>query len=199
MREAKNIWDLDNLNLIDMMGFIFYPKSKRFVEQKPNYLPINCKRVGVFVNSPTNEILNKIDDFHLDFIQLHGNELVEQCKEIKRNRPVQLIKAFSVGKTVDFDKVLIYDEFCDYFLFDTTTKGYGGSGEVFNWKLLDDYNGKTAFILSGGIKSKNLIDLKRFHHSRWAGIDLNSGFEFSPAQKDINALRTFIKAFKYNN
>ena len=199
MREAKNIRDLDNLNLIDMMGFIFYPKSKRFVLQKPDYLPVNCKRVGVFVNSSTEEILDKIDDFHLDFIQLHGTELVEQCKEIINNHPIQLIKAFSIDETIDFNKVQSYEEVCDYFLFDTTSKEYGGSGKTFNWELLHNYKGKTSFILSGGIKPNSLTELKRFHHSHWAGIDLNSGFEIAPAQKDISTLSSFISVFKYNN
>ena len=84
------------------------------------------------------------------------------------------------------------------FLFDTPCNGYGGSGKSFDWEMLTHYHSETPFLLSGGLKPESLDALLKFSHPRWAGIDLNSGFEQAPGLKDAAALSDFIYSFKQN-
>ena len=196
MRDAENIRALDEKRLIDWMGFIFYPQSPRYVHEKPTYLPKNCRRVGVFVNENILEILKKIDDYQLDGIQLHGNESPEFCSELKNARPgIFLIKAFSINKSAKnlFENTNAYENHCDYFLFDTATKGYGGSGKQFDWNILQAYHGSTPFLFSGGIKPESIKACSNFRHVKCVGIDLNSGFEIAPAFKDVEQISQFIQ------
>lgn len=194
MREAKNIHAIESLG-IDFMGFIFYPKSPRYVKEKPDYLPVHCQRVGVFVNASKEEILNRAKDFGLDFVQLHGQESPAQCTELKAEG-LQVIKAFSIGQGYDWENVCLYKGVADYFLFDTACPSYGGSGKRFDWKILKDYSGDTPFLLSGGIRPENLNDVLAFRHPQFRGVDLNSGFETSPGVKDEARLKPFIQTLK---
>ena len=109
---------------------------------------------------------------------------------------MKVIKAFPIRDRFCLEACRNYEYVCDYFLFDTPTPGYGGSGAVFDWKLLDRYNGKTPFLLSGGIGTENIGSLRPFSHPRWAGIDLNSRFETAPALKDAEKLKAFIREFR---
>ena len=209
MREAENMLDVAQLPL-DMMGFIFYPGSKRAVT-KPDQLlrffkkaswPKGISRVGVFVNAEVEEVLNKTHDFELDYIQLHGGESPAYCAELQNIwsvttlRKARIIKAFAVGTQMDFKSCTPFEPYCDYFLFDTQTAGYGGSGVSFNWDLLEGYQGKTPFFLSGGIGPDALLTLARFSHPLWAGIDLNSRFEIAPGVKDAIVLADFIRKIR---
>ncbi len=194
MREAGNIRNVETTGT-DWMGFIFYAPSSRFVSSVPEYLPTKVKRVGVFVNSPMDYILQQARLMQLELIQLHGEESPELCTQL-RKEGFKVIKAFSLKTEDDIRNTDIYNSCCDYFLFDTPCTGYGGSGKKFDWQLLEHYKGNVPFLLSGGLSPDSLEELSRFHHPRWAGIDLNSGFETSPAVKDAEAIRTFIKKFK---
>ncbi|MBQ8867292.1 MAG: phosphoribosylanthranilate isomerase [Bacteroidaceae bacterium] len=194
MREAENIHAIESLK-IDFMGFIFYPKSPRYVKEKPDYLPVHCQRVGVFVNASKAEILNRTKDFDLDFVQLHGDESPEQCAALKAEG-LQVIKAFPIGQDYDWKNTCIYKGVADYFLFDTACPSYGGSGRRFDWKILKDYSDDTPFLLSGGIRPERLNDVLAFHHPMLAGIDLNSGFETSPGMKDVSLLNEFVNNLK---
>lgn len=149
MTEAENIRNVE-LQGVDMIGFIFYPKSPRCLCQMPGYLPACAKRVGVFVNESKENILMYTDRFSLDYIQLHGNEAPEYCRSL-HNAGLHLIKAFSILLPKDLLSVSAYNGLCDYYLFDTKTPQYGGSGNQFDWNLLHRYNGPTPFLLSGGI------------------------------------------------
>ena len=126
MTEAENIRNVE-LQGVDMIGFIFYPKSPRCLCQMPGYLPACAKRVGVFVNESKENILMYTDRFGLDYIQLHGHEAPEYCRSL-RNAGLHLIKAFSILLPKDLLAVSAYNGLCDYYLFDTKTPQYGGSG-----------------------------------------------------------------------
>lgn len=119
MTEAENIRNVE-LQGVDMIGFIFYPKSPRCLCQMPGYLPACAKRVGVFVNESKENILMYTDRFGLDYIQLHGNEAPEYCRSL-RNAGLHLIKAFSILLPKDLLSVSAYNGLCDYYLFDTKT------------------------------------------------------------------------------
>jgi phosphoribosylanthranilate isomerase len=197
MRSPQNIHELVNLSP-DMIGFIFYEGSLRNVDQNftPNF-PEHIRKVGVFVNATVDFICEKAVGFRLDYIQLHGNESPEFCKELAE-RGFKLIKAFSVFERFEFSVLAHYEPYCDYFLFDTRGKLPGGNGEVFNWNLLKKYEGTIPFFLSGGIDLQHIeriIDIQA-EHPKLVGIDVNSRFEISPAMKDISKVNTLLNAIQ---
>lgn len=194
MTDADNIRSVENLD-VDMIGFNFYPKSPRCLCQLPDYLPTRAKRVGIFVNESKENIVMYADRFDLDYIQLHGNESPEYCRTLQSNG-FRIIKAFPISLPKSLLAVNAYEGFCDYYLFDTRTPAYGGSGAQFDWSILLRYNAPTPFLLSGGINSYSAKALKEFHHPRFAGIDINSRFETSPGIKDVERIRGFLEELK---
>ncbi|WP_294083014.1 phosphoribosylanthranilate isomerase [Proteiniphilum sp. UBA5384] len=196
MREASNILEVEHLGT-DWMGFIFYPKSPRYVGETLPYIPENVKRVGVFVNEDHERVLALAEKNRLDILQLHGDESPEICQKL-REKGFLMVKAFGIATDKPFPSELIgqYEGCCDYFLFDTKTDLYGGSGKKFGWALLEEYRGETPFLLSGGISPKDVEAVKGFSHPRCVGIDLNSGFEIEPTVKDVQLLQEFIGAFR---
>jgi len=183
----------------DLIGFIFYPKSPRYAEPLDasvlNSLPPTIKKIGVFVNENLENILTIAYKYKLDGIQLHGAELVNMCRELKRLGYI-VIKAFPVAEAYNFKVTKAYEGVCDYFLFDTKTEGYGGSGVKFNWKMLNEYVGETPFLLSGGIASDDAEAIQKIEHLKFAGIDLNSKFEVKPGLKNVDLLKGFIQQFQ---
>lgn len=193
MRDSENIRAIEQTKA-DLMGFIFHPKSPRFVASLPEYMPKKQKRVGVFVNASLEQILAKAQKFSLEYIQLHGDEPPAFCSELK-NRGLKVIRAQRIANTDDIIRAESYN-MADLMIFDTKTELYGGSGKKFNWKLLENYKGCVPFLLSGGIRSDTFEEIKAFFHPQFAGIDLNSGFEISPALKDVGKLNNFIEKIK---
>ena len=193
MREAENIREVEALG-IDMMGFIFWPKSSRYVSERPDYLPKHVKRVGVFVNEDPEQVKRLAADYRLDYIQLHGQESPEQISHLSPlTSHLSIIKAFNIATAEDLLQTQPYEGLVDYFLFDTKGKSVGGNGEKFDWDVLDAYHGSTPFLLSGGIGPDDAERVNAFHHPKCIGIDLNSRFELSPGLKDINKLKEFLK------
>ena len=192
MRDVDNIREVEQLS-IDWMGFIFYPKSSRYVSEVPAYLPTKCKRVGVFVDASTDEIIKKIHDFSLDAIQLHGNESPEQISHLlSLTSHLSIIKAFNIATAEDLKSTASYTGLADYFLFDTKGQSVGGNGEKFDWSVLSNYEGDTPFLLSGGIGPDDAAWVSSFRHPKCVGIDLNSKFESAPAFKDVTTLSRFL-------
>lgn len=197
MREPENIRAVEEKIKPDMMGFIFWKGSKRYVSEVPAYLP-KCTRVGVFVNPTEEEVLQKVTDFGLNAIQLHGQESPDFCCAIKEQTSLPIIKAFSISESESSRFTLhasLYEEIADLFLFDTKCKCVGGSGEQFDWDILQHYKGDTPFLLSGGIGPGDEEKVRRWRHPRWVGIDLNSRFETTPAYKDVETLAKFVREF----
>lgn len=204
MRDAGNIREVEQLSTelsvvsdqqsIDMMGFIFWPKSSRYVSERPAYLPTEVRRVGVFVDACLDEVVARVHDYALDAVQLHGKESPAYVARLRSACPsVLLLKALSVAGHDDIAAYRPYEGVVDYFLFDTKCKTVGGSGQQFDWTVLDAYDGTTPFLLSGGIGPDDAEHVKAFRHPRLAGIDLNSRFEVSPAFKDVNKLKQFLE------
>ena len=193
MRNAENIRDVEALG-IDMMGFIFYPKSSRYVSARPAYLPQKCKRVGVFVNATIDDIRQHIADYSLDIVQLHGHESTDSIRSLRSlcGDVISIIKAFNIATKEDLDATTPYEGLVDYFLFDTKGPSVGGNGEKFDWSILEAYNGDTPFLLSGGIGPDDAERILNYHHPKCIGIDLNSRFEIEPGIKDITKLKTFL-------
>jgi len=195
MRDPENISGVVAV-LPDYLGLIFYANSKRFVGFEPlpevlKNIPVSVKKVGVFVDENPEEVVAICQKWNLDVAQLHGNETPEYCRQIQEKEMV-VFKAFSVDENFDFSILKAYSGVCNYFLFDTKGHLPGGTGQKFNWQLLENYNGQTPFFLSGGIGSDDLQAIKIFSHPQFFGIDLNSGFEISPAVKDLQKIKKFI-------
>ncbi len=194
LRDPENVRCIDGLD-VDWLGFIFYPPSPRYVPYDSKLIETigSCKKnkVGVFVNEELAVMLEKSILFHIDMIQLHGNEKPEVCLTL-RQMGFPVIKAFSIESERDFQQTALYLNFCDYFLFDTKAIGYGGSGKRFDWNLLAAYPYEKPFLLSGGITPDSSVRIEQLTHPQLAGIDLNSGFELSPAMKDVSKIKEFL-------
>ncbi|MEP5611712.1 MAG: phosphoribosylanthranilate isomerase [Cyclobacteriaceae bacterium] len=175
----------------DFMGFIFYGKSPRFISEPDEDLfsriPISIKKVGVFVNESIDNILKLRDKLGLDYVQLHGDEDLSFSKNLKE-KGVGIIKVFRLLDSLPYS-LPKFSEFSDYFLFDTATPEYGGSGRHFDWSILKNYNLETPFLLSGGITKDDMEEIKGLRLEKLVGIDVNSKFEVSPGMKNINMLR----------
>ena len=191
MRDGDNITQAELLP-IDMMGFIFYPKSPRYVYEMPECMPKQTFRVGVCVNEDKESIKMMADRFGLHQIQLHGNESPEYCWSLQKEG-YQLIKAFAIKNEKDLKSVKEYEPYCKMFLFDTKCEEYGGSGTQFDWNILNKYHGDIPFMLSGGINSFSASALKEFTHPLLVGYDINSRFEIEPGLKDINKIKLFLE------
>jgi len=198
MKYEDNIKALSSVKP-DFVGFIFYKKSKRYLGDE-NLLLDNkhfiedyaIQKVGVFVNESIEEILNIAQQFQLNVVQLHGDEQPEMCKKLRQHYKVS--KAFSVGvsdEQFNFEQTKAYEAHCDYFLFDTKTKLYGGSGKKFNWEILNNYKGNTPFFVAGGISLQDVDNLKLIQHPQFFGVDINSGFEIEPGLKNIEQIKEF--------
>ena len=190
MRNSANIADLVKVQP-GFIGFIFHESSPRNVDEILGIeIPNKINKVGVFVNKQQDFIIQKTNDYNLDYIQLHGNETSQFCKELKQKN-YKIIKAFNIYQEFDFDKLKGYEPSCDYFLFDAFGENAGGNGITFNWDLLQNYVGQTPFLLSGGIDSSMAATIKNINHQKLVGVDINSKFEIEPGLKNIEKIKTF--------
>ena len=202
MRDPENISGVVAASP-DYLGFIFYPKSKRFVGFEPsmaglNLVPDSVKKVGVFVDETPEKVLEIYQSWKLDVVQLHGNETPDYCQQMK-DAGIMVFKAFSVNEQFDFDALTAYSTVCECFLFDTKGNSLGGTGQKFDWQILANYRGDVPFFLSGGIGPDDVEAVRNFNHPQLFGIDLNSGFEISPAVKNVEKIRKFIAEIRKAN
>lgn len=199
LKYSSNIKEVLALNP-DYIGFIFYKKSPRNIMDTDCLELRSLKHPGktaVFVNENTDTILNIANDFNIRVIQLHGNESPKQCSTLKE-QGYTIIKAFSIDNEFDFKSLSDYREYCDYYLFDTKTDKFGGSGNKFNWNILKRYDNHKPIFLSGGISptDTNITDIlpKINIHA----LDLNSCFENNPGEKNIESLSKYFNAMNKN-
>ena len=178
MTDGENIRRVEELG-VDFIGFVFYPRSPRFVYQMPDYLPRRARRIGVFVNETKETVLTYADRF--------------DCQSLREGHGLKVIKAFHLSTPRDVATTEAYHGTCDYFLFESKTPQLGGTGRQFDWSLLHRYVGRTPFFLSGGLNAGSANAIRRFHHPQLAGIDLNSRFETAPGLKDVERLHGFLQ------
>jgi phosphoribosylanthranilate isomerase len=204
MTKAEQVLQLDELG-VEFAGFIFYPKSPRYVlshmskEQLKKLKGKHINKVGVFVNTPVEEVLQLVDACGLYLVQLHGDENPRYCEQIANY--VTVVKAFRLREGEDILwRAKDYQDAADMFLFDTEGAGYGGTGKKFNWDILKGGNVRKPFFLSGGIQPEDVELLKAFEQESVAkdlfAIDINSKFELAPGLKDMNKIQAFVKALK---
>lgn len=202
MRDPQNVHDVAQTG-VDMMGFIFYRESKRYVGPEfdsmiPRWAGNGLKTVGVFVNEAPEQVIALQQRYHLDMVQLHGNESPEYCQRLKE-AGLRIIKAFGVDSQFDFRTLAAWEPYVELFLFDTESKNYGGTGRKFDWGLLSAYTLERPFMLSGGIAPTDAEAILAFEHPRFVGIDLNSRFELHPGYKDTALLSAFNRVVGRKN
>jgi phosphoribosylanthranilate isomerase len=199
--EMKQLQQLDGLD-IDFAGLIFYKESPRYIGDKISKkdlkkADLDIKKVGVFVNPEMIEVLDAIDEYGLEVVQLHGDESPEMCEDLSSE--VEVIKAFRVTEGVDIDKLVApYDAVCDYYLFDTggLKESFGGTGQQFDWSILTKAKIEKPFFLSGGIGPEDAQKVKGFVHPDFFGVDINSRFEKEPGVKDMAKVLQFRQGLK---
>lgn len=197
MREPSNILEVARLQP-EYMGFIFYEKSPRCVLADfkiPTKFPGKVKRVGVFVDKESEEVVNLVHQHQLDFVQLHGHESVGFCEKVK-DKNIGVIKVFSVEDKFDFSQTKNYSKVVDYFLFDTRGKYQGGNGRAFDWNLLQRYDQEIPFFLSGGLSADNIANVSTLKNLNLHAIDVNSGVESAPGVKDVAKVEELIRNLK---
>jgi phosphoribosylanthranilate isomerase len=199
---ADQLLQLDEAG-VDYAGLIFFRQSARYMLNKLKTtevrdLPLTLKKVGVFVNASEEEINTQVELYGLDLVQLHGDETPAFCQHISNS--VSVIKAFRITKHNDQNidwMIRPYEECCDFYLFDTNRKGaYGGTGEKFDWKILNDNKINKPFFLSGGIGLEDVEKVRSFHHPFYHAVDLNSRVETEPGVKDMEQVKRFIEELK---
>jgi phosphoribosylanthranilate isomerase len=178
------------------LGFIFYDKSPRFVTEPLPEISKNIKKVGVFVNSTIETIITIINNYDLQAVQLHGQETPEFCQKLQKKQ-IEIIKVFAIKDQFDFNQLSAFENLVDYFLFDTKGPNPGGNGYCFDWSILNQYNSKTPYFLSGGIGLDDIKSIQNFKNSPAAqhcfAIDVNSKFELKPAYKDDVKLKQLMQ------
>jgi phosphoribosylanthranilate isomerase len=187
---------------VQFAGMIFYHKSPRFVMRhlkghEVKKAKLKVFKIGVFVNASYDEVMNHVDNFGLDMVQLHGDETPFFCSKLSNY--ISVIKAFRITDDCEVEwKTRNYTADTDMFMFDTDGAGYGGTGKKFNWSKLKGVNINKPFFLSGGIEPTDGESIKEFMRQPVAkdlfAIDINSKFEISPGVKDMDKVRGFVKS-----
>ena len=197
LTKPEQILELISMN-VDYLGFIFYEKSPRFVLNSLSLEDIESLKhngkVGVFVNETIENVVEISRKVNLNYIQLHGDEDDIYIAELKRqlNPEIKIIKVFRVGKEFENLKFKIQNlkSDVDYFLFDTDSKAFGGTGKTFNWQILNELDIPKPYFLSGGISVENFDEIQNIKHQPFA-LDINSKFETQAGMKDLEKIREF--------
>lgn len=198
----KQLQQLDGLE-IDFAGFVFSRHSARYAGDKLSKdeladMDLDIKKVGVFVNASFDEIMETVESYGLDVVQLHGDESPHECELVSNE--IETIKTIHIngesGKSIDY-LLKDFDEVCDYYLFDTGgQKVIGGTGKKFDWTKVAEAKIEKPFFLSGGIGPTDAALVKKFKHPDFYGVDVNSLFEKEPGLKDMALVLQFVHGLK---
>lgn len=214
MRDARNIHEVSQLG-IDWIGLDFIPNSERYVSQIascagiiPDYSslsdlssdklsqqkegPVLC---GVFADDMPQNIVTRVVNFDLDVVQLNGDESSVMIDNLRRtldpdiHAGIKIMKRLVITKREDIEKYKEYAEGADYFLFDIQEN-------LKDWSILEAYDGKVPFLVSGNIGAEDIENIKALSHPLFYGISVNEKFESAPAVKDIALLKDFLEKIK---
>jgi len=203
MTLPEQVMALDAMG-VDFAGFIFYPKSPRFVgnkitAEKMRKIKGHIAKVGVFVNEPYDDMMRTVEEYRLDMVQLHGDETPFFCEKVANY--VTVVKAFRLSDNDPIDWIVRpYHESTDMYMFDTMGAGYGGTGKKFDWNELKAASIDKLYFLSGGIEPGDEENIKAFMEESVAqklfSIDINSKFEIAPGVKDVKKVKQFVEQLK---
>lgn len=179
-----------NLGATDL-GFICVSSSPRYItplkiQAIVKQLPANVKKIGVFANATPQEIMEVVSIAHLTGVQLHGEESRQFCQDLRILCPqVELIKAIRLKDAQTLAKVTLYQDYVDVLLLDAYhPQMLGGTGKTINWDLLADFLPNVPWLLAGGVTPDNVLEA--IEKVKPSGIDLSSGVERSPGDKDLD-------------
>ena len=186
----------------DYLGFIFYPKSKRYIsydncKEIIDVIKDKIKTVAVTVDPSDNDIL-EINKLGVNYIQLHGSETVERVTEIKTKCTSPIIKAFGINTIDDLEQTTNYRDLSEFFLFDykpSSTEMPGGNAKQFDWSIIDKSLVNKQFFLSGGLTLENIENAVNTGITNF--FDVSSGVESNPGVKDTEKLKKFINLIKH--
>jgi phosphoribosylanthranilate isomerase len=188
---------------VSFAGFIFYPKSPRYVLRHMTTSQIKkenkLNKVGVFVNASVEEVLHMVDECRLHMVQLHGDETPKFCEKIADY--ISVVKAFRFSETDNIGyRIQEYMDYCDMFMFDTEGVGYGGTGKKFNVEKLQGVQVGKPYFLSGLIDPEDATRLNEFAQLPEAkalfAIDISTKFEVLPGIKNIEMIKAFTRQLK---
>lgn len=214
MRDARNIHEVSQLG-IDWIGLDFIPNSERYVSQIascagiiPDYSslsdlssdklsqqkegPVLC---GVFADDMPQNIVTRVVNFDLDVVQLNGDESMVMIDNLRRTLDpdihvgIKMMKRLVITKREDIENYKEYAEGVDYFLFDV-------QDNLKDWSILEAYDGKVPFLVSGNIGAEDIEKIKGLSHPLFYGISVNEKFESAPAVKDVALLKDFLEKIK---
>ncbi len=189
LTQIKNALLVANFG-VDAIGFVFYDKSPRFISPIKasaiiHALPPFVSTVGLFVNPKQAELDDALKYCPLDVLQFHGTETPEFCEAQTR----RVIKAVPIRTKTDLSMAHTYH--CPVLLDTKAPQGlYGGTGECFDWSLLDGFEHDYPLILAGGLNAANVkraLDIRQ-----WEALDVSSAVESMPGVKDAEKLRQFM-------
>ncbi|WP_278353759.1 phosphoribosylanthranilate isomerase [Chryseobacterium gleum] len=213
LTKPDQIQELISMN-VDFLGFIFYEKSPRYVLNHLSAEEISAidhhGKTGVFVNEELDIILQMVQKAGLNFVQLHGDESDDFIVELRQklNAEVGIIKVIRIGNNAVENKMKITQIFnfqrtirnlqpITYFLFDTDSKAFGGTGKQFDWNILNELEIPLPYFLSGGISEDNIENIEMLKQQPFA-LDINSKFETEPGHKNIDRIREFKSLCQHN-
>lgn len=223
MRDADNIRDVARLG-IDWLGLVFCANSPRFVRQISSHAGMipdygsfnqhlkldemqtfpyrNIRMCGVFADDMPQNIVTRVVNYHLDLVQLDGRESPVMIDNLRRTLDpdirsgIQIVKTLTLSSRTDLHKYKDYAGIADYLLFDIPSAGTEESSRLFDWNILNDYDGEVPFLVGGNIGWEDIRFIRSITHPRWAGVNVSSRFETEPAVKDVERLGAFVKALR---
>jgi len=185
------------------IGFIFFPKSPRNVDVETaarlgRLASGRAKAVAVTVNADDQTLERIVDIVQPDVLQFHGSESPERLDDIKKRYGLPVMKAISVREAQDLLALSAYREVADRFLLDAKppvgAQLPGGNGIPFDWSLLASLDGEVDYMLSGGLNAANIAEALAIARPR--GIDISSGVERAPGEKDPDLIRAFFSSVR---
>jgi phosphoribosylanthranilate isomerase len=214
MKYIENIQQVAALQP-DYFGFIFYDRSKRNFEGIIPELPKEIKKAGVFVNEIPEIVVSLVEEYSLNMVQLHGDESPEYLEKLiavfkesiadkhqkAKYKMPEIVKVFGIKDDFNFEILKPYEEFVDYFLFDTKGEERGGNGITFDWSVLKKYTSEKLFFLSGGIGLDEVAAIEELQKTGLPiyALDINSKFETEAGLKSVKNIKKFKELVITNN
>lgn len=182
---------------ISTLGFIAVPRSPRYipadrVREITTALPPDIQTIGVFVDESVGAIAQYVQHSGLNGVQLHGNESPQMCQELRQALPnVEIVKAFRIREAVDLEETQNYADVVDTLLLDAYhPQMQGGTGQTLDWSLLKAFKPSQPWLLAGGLRPENIAQALAAVNP--AGVDLSSGVERSPGDKDLQRVQALL-------
>ena len=187
----------------DYLGVVFFPPSPRNMEPEEaaeilDGVPEDIIKVGLFVDPEDGFLFNVLQHVRLDLLQFHGKETPERIAQIRMETGLPVMKACPIAGPEDIENAKAYETVADKLLFDAKppkeASRPGGNALAFDWKLLKDAVFSLPWMLAGGIDASNVLEA--ISTSGAKGVDVSSGVESAPGEKDPKLIRTFLKTAK---